>query len=85
MALYPEVQARAQAELDRIVGQKRLPEFDDLANLVYIRAVIMETLRWIPVTPLGFPHTLTAEYVYEGYYLPKGTTVIAVSGLTSSQ
>ena len=57
MALYPEVQAKAQVELDRIVGQRRLPEFDDLANLVYVRAVIMETLRWMPVTPLGFPHS----------------------------
>lgn len=53
MANYPEVQAKAQAEIDSVVGQDRLPEFSDRANLPYIHAVISELLRWQSVLPLG--------------------------------
>lgn len=79
MAMYPEVQMKAQAELDRVVGSSRLPDFNDLASLTYIKAVMMETLRWIPTTPLGIAHCLTADDEYNGYHIPKGTIVIAVS------
>ena len=53
MVLYPEVQAKAQAELDRVIGSGRLPEPGDKASLPYIEAVIRETLRWHPVVPVG--------------------------------
>jgi cytochrome P450 len=52
MALYPDVQKKAQAELDRVLGG-RLPEFNDRPNLPYINAMIKESGRWQPVTPLG--------------------------------
>ena len=55
MVLYPEVQARAQEEIDSIIGKdlKRLPDWDDRASMPYVEAVIRETLRWFPVVPLG--------------------------------
>ena len=53
MVKYPEVQEAAQAELDRVVGCDRLPNFPDEESLPYIGAVIKETLRWHNVTPLG--------------------------------
>jgi cytochrome P450 len=55
MVLYPEVQARAQEEIDSIIGEglKRLPDWDDRASVPYIDAVITETLRWFPIAPLG--------------------------------
>ena len=55
MVLYPEVQARAQAEIDSVIGEglERLPDWDDRASMPYINAVIRETLRWFPVVPLG--------------------------------
>lgn len=52
MCWFPETQARAQAEIDAICGD-RMPEFDDLPNLPFGRAVIKETLRWRPVLPGG--------------------------------
>jgi cytochrome P450 len=52
MVLNPDVQAKAQAELDTLVGN-RLPEFSDKPSLPYIDAMLDETLRWAPVTPLG--------------------------------
>ncbi len=51
--LYPEVQAKAQAELDAVVGPTRLPNFDDRPQLPYINAILLEVLRWNPVVPMG--------------------------------
>ncbi|TCD67636.1 hypothetical protein EIP91_012201 [Steccherinum ochraceum] len=53
MVLYPEVQRKAQAELDAVVGQHRPPAFDDRGSLPYVEALIKETLRWQMVAPLG--------------------------------
>ena len=53
MVQYPEVQKRAQAEIDAVVGTERLPDFGDRFSLPYIEAVYRETLRWHPVAPLG--------------------------------
>ena len=53
MTLYPEVQRKAQAEIDQIVGNSRLPDFSDEAVLPYVQAVLKEVLRWHPVTLLG--------------------------------
>ena len=55
MALYPEVQKKAQAEIDTVVGQNRLPDFEDRPSLPYINAVVKESLRWHLVVPLGEP------------------------------
>ena len=52
MALYPEVQKKAQKELDKVIGN-RLPEFNDRPNLPYINAMMKESLRRQPVVPLG--------------------------------
>jgi cytochrome P450 len=53
MLVYPDVQRKAQAEIDRVVGKDRLPEMDDESRLPYVQAVVNECLRWLPVTPLG--------------------------------
>jgi len=42
MILFPEVQRRAQEELDAIVGQSRLPSFADMKQLPYIQAIVKE-------------------------------------------
>ncbi|KAG2357360.1 cytochrome P450 [Suillus spraguei] len=53
MVLYPDVQKRAQAEIDSVVGRDRLPTFEDRESLPYIDAILRETFRWEPVVPLG--------------------------------
>jgi cytochrome P450 len=73
MVAYPEVQLRAQAELDAVVGRSRLPTFADYPHLPYIRAMVKEVLRWRPIAPLGVPHRLTMDDWYEGMFIPKGT------------
>jgi hypothetical protein len=39
MVTYPEAQKRAHEEMDRIVGQHRMPTLDDLEHLPYITFV----------------------------------------------
>jgi cytochrome P450 len=53
MVIYPEVQAKAQEDIDRVVGKDRLPDFDDRPELPYVEAILRETLRWHPVIPLS--------------------------------
>ncbi|KAF9223380.1 cytochrome P450 [Gyrodon lividus] len=66
MVLDPNVQTRAQQEIDRVVGSERLPNFDDRPNLPYIEAVYLETLRWGATVPLGLPHVTTTSDIYAG-------------------
>jgi cytochrome P450 len=53
LALFPQVQRRAQAELDVVVGRDRLPTFDDKPRLPYIEALCKELMRWQMATPIG--------------------------------
>lgn len=79
MAMFPDVQRKAQAELDAVVGPDRLPDYEDYDALVYIRATTLEAMRWMPVVPLGLPHRVTTDDEYQGYIIPKGTILISVS------
>ena len=47
MTLYPEVFKKAQAEIDRVVGRSRLPDFEDRESLPYLDCVISEVLRYV--------------------------------------
>ncbi|KAF7324284.1 O-methylsterigmatocystin oxidoreductase [Mycena sanguinolenta] len=77
MALYSEIQKKAQTEIDTVTGPRRLPEFEDRPSLPFVEALYREVMRWKPVTPLGVAHASTEDDVYNGYFIPKGTTVIS--------
>jgi len=53
MSLHPEVQRKAQKEIDRVVGHDRLPDAQDRKNLPYVDAIMKEVMRLNPVAPLG--------------------------------
>lgn len=77
MTLYPEVQRKAQEEIDNVVGTRRLPSFDDREKLPYVDAIVKEVLRWHPVAPLGLPHMTTDNDIFNGYLIPKGALIIS--------
>ncbi len=56
MTIYTDVQKRAHEEIDAVVGRDRLPTFSDVDGLPFIQAIIRETLRWNPVSPISSPH-----------------------------
>ncbi|CAE6446769.1 unnamed protein product [Rhizoctonia solani] len=76
MALFPEAQAKAQREIDEVVGPDRLPTFEDQPRLPYIRRLLLEVLRWQAPAPLGIPHKCTEDDEYQGYRIPKGAIMI---------
>ncbi|KAJ7459914.1 cytochrome P450 [Mycena latifolia] len=75
MAIHPEIQQKAQNELDTVIGS-RLPEFEDRPSLPYIEALYREVMRWRPVLPLGVAHATTEDDVYEGYFIPKAANLV---------
>ena len=76
MALFPDVQRKAQEEIERVVGQNRLPNMADRINLPYVNAVVKEVLRWHPVAPMGLPHMSTVDDNYNNYFIPKGSIIL---------
>ncbi|SPJ74527.1 related to O-methylsterigmatocystin oxidoreductase [Fusarium torulosum] len=76
MISFPEVQKKAQEEIDRVTGGERLPTFEDQENMPYLNALAKEALRWMPVVPTTTTHVTEEEIEYKGYCIPKGTYLI---------
>lgn len=72
----PHVQAKAQEELDRVVGRDRVMNETDFSKLSYLQAVVKESLRLHPPTPLMLPHKANTHVKLGGYNIPKGTNVM---------
>ena len=93
MAKHPDIQKKAQEEIDTVIGNDRLPEISDRDDLPYIVAILKEVLRWKPILPLSesellaffiydddqlaVSHSSTEDDEYNGYFIPKGTSVLA--------
>ncbi|KAH8806048.1 cytochrome P450 [Xylogone sp. PMI_703] len=76
MCVWPEIQRKAQEEIDRVVGKERSPTWEDEPSLPYITACVTEVLRWRTVTILGgIPHAPIKDDEYRGYLIPAGTPV----------
>ncbi|KAF8197715.1 cytochrome P450 [Mycena galopus ATCC 62051] len=82
MVLFPQVQAAAQKELDKVVGNDRLPDISDRSQLPYVDALCKEVLRWHVATPLGIPHRAREDCIYdrggdlEPLLIPKDSLII---------
>ncbi|KZT69382.1 cytochrome P450 [Daedalea quercina L-15889] len=76
MVLHPDVYTRAQQEMDRLIGNDRLPTFQDRDLLPYLECVLKETYRWACPVCLGVPHASSEDDEYRGYFIPKGTTIV---------
>ncbi|KAJ4973124.1 hypothetical protein NE237_006298 [Protea cynaroides] len=68
---------KAQEELEIHVGKERNVEEKDISKLVYLQAIIKETFRLFPDTPLLIPHEATEDCTVGGYRVPKGTRLVA--------
>jgi cytochrome P450 len=69
-----QVLKKAQSELDQHVGRDRQSvKESDIKNLVYIQAIVKETLRLYPAAPLALPHKSTDDCTVGGYHIPAGT------------
>ncbi|KAG4932567.1 hypothetical protein JHK87_046569 [Glycine soja] len=72
----PRVMVRVQQEMDTVVGRDRLVTELDLPQLPYLQAVVKETFRLHPPTPLSLPRVATESCEIFDYHIPKGTTLL---------
>ncbi|CAN4114457.1 unnamed protein product [Withania somnifera] len=70
------VMKRAQEEIDKEIGRDRWVEENDIKKLVYLQAIVKETLRLYPPAPLLFPHEAMKNCNVGGYFIPKGCRLI---------
>lgn len=79
MSAFPEVQRKAQAEIDSVVGSERSPTWDDVdGKLPCLVALVKGVLRWRSVAVLaGIPHANTKDVEYKGCHFPAGTNMIS--------
>ena len=78
MCHYPQWQSKGAEELDRVCPG-RLPTPEDLQDLPVLRAIIREVHRWRPPVPTGAPHASEQDDIYDGYFIPKNSTVIPLT------
>lgn len=76
MTINPRVMKKAQEEVDRVIGEDRLPTWEDEPNLPYLRAIIKELLRTRPPNKFGMQHYTTEDDWYNGFFIPKETVVV---------
>jgi len=72
LVLNPDVQRRAQSEIDSVTNRTRLPSFQDLPSLPYIDAIVCETLRWNLILPLGSFRKAVNDDIYGSKVIPAG-------------
>ncbi|TRY77256.1 hypothetical protein TCAL_17372 [Tigriopus californicus] len=75
LALNPHVQAKAQAEIQQVVGNNRMVDLEDRPNLPYVQAMIHEIIRFSDIHPIGVMHSPSEDTELEGFKLPKGTFI----------
>jgi cytochrome P450 len=73
LSRHPQVRAKLEAELDRVLGD-RLPTAEDLPALVYTRMVIEESLRLHPPV-WGFVRAAIKEDMVDGHRIPAGSSI----------
>ena len=78
LAKYPQIQAKAQAELDSVLGPDRNRQVlvEDRQSLPYVQALIMDLIRLSDIHPIGVMHSPVQDTKINGYSVPKGTFVI---------
>ncbi|KAJ0436077.1 putative flavonoid 3'-monooxygenase [Helianthus annuus] len=77
MVLHQDIQAKAQHEIEELVGRHRLVQDSDIPNLSYVQAIIKEVLRLHPPGPLLSWARLSTHDVQVGkFFVPAGTTAM---------
>ncbi|RLN33159.1 cytochrome P450 76M5-like [Panicum miliaceum] len=74
---HPAVMFKVRAELRDALGSKPHPDESDIDRLPYLRAVVMESMRLHPPSPMLMPHLAMADGAeVGGFAVPSGTKVI---------
>jgi cytochrome P450 len=63
--------AKAQEEIERVVGRHRSPSMQDRSRMPYMDAVVHEIQRYIDLIPTNVPHAVTCDVKFRNYFIPK--------------
>ncbi|XP_066451891.1 cytochrome P450 2K4-like [Eleutherodactylus coqui] len=77
MMKYPEIQQKVQSEIEQVIGSTH-PQMEHRKQMPYTDAVIHEIMRFGDIAPAAVPHSPTQDITFRGYFIPKGTTVVAL-------
>ncbi|KAH8100404.1 cytochrome P450 [Cristinia sonorae] len=70
----PEVQIRAQAEIDQVIGNERIPTYKDKDSLPYVYAIVRECIRWRTALPTIY-RNLVKDDEFEGRHISQRSTI----------
>ncbi|KAK4798849.1 hypothetical protein SAY86_031175 [Trapa natans] len=72
----PTTLSKVREEIDRIIGRDRPIEESDITNLPYLQAVVKETFRMHPPTPLLIPPRAREDTEIMGFTVSGGAQVL---------
>ncbi|KAL1195064.1 Cytochrome P450 76C4 [Cardamine amara subsp. amara] len=72
----PKTMAKAQAEIDRVIGQNGVVQESDISEMPYLQAIVKETFRLHPVVPLLLPRNAETDVEVLGFIVPKDAQVL---------
>ena len=72
MVRHPDIQKNVHNEIDSVIGNHRLPMWEDRMSMPYVEATLLEVQRYASIAPLGVPHYTTKDVKEDEYFLPKG-------------
>ncbi|XP_058527978.1 cytochrome P450 2C14-like isoform X9 [Ochotona princeps] len=73
---HPEVAAKVQEEIERVIGRDRSPCMQDRSRMPYTDAVVHEIQRYIDLVPISAPRATICDVKFRNYHIPKGTPVL---------
>ncbi|KAK0442535.1 cytochrome P450 [Desarmillaria tabescens] len=76
-ACFPDAVRVVQKEIDEVVSGDRCPTFQDRERLPQVMAFVYECYRWRPLVPSGIAHAANQDFIWKGYVIPKGATIVA--------
>ncbi len=78
LAHHPDVQKKMAEEMKRVLEDDRLPALEDMSDLPYCQAVMLEVYRFYAPDFLPGPRTTIRDCHFRDYFFPKGTMVSAI-------